>query len=87
MFAISNYFKLCYELNVIFHLQAIVFALKKVHQYANKRAWERFEKGVYWTKADYQKGHEEMIQSIENTSAEELERHKRNIEEKTKKFF
>ncbi|XP_064618862.1 uncharacterized protein LOC135482608 [Lineus longissimus] len=67
--------------------EAIVYAMRKTKHYTTKTAWERFGKGVYWTKVEHENAHLEILNAVQNTSAESLEMHRMRTEAKTKRFF
>ncbi|XP_062593067.1 uncharacterized protein LOC134254550 [Saccostrea cucullata] len=62
--------------------EAIVYALIKLKKYTRKKAWQRFEKGVYITKKERAEVHKSILESAKRISPEDVQRYEENLKDR-----
>ncbi|XP_064608645.1 uncharacterized protein LOC135472869 [Liolophura sinensis] len=62
--------------------EAIVYALISVKKYSRGRAWDMFHKGIRFTKEEYGKAHQAILEAANRISPEDKEMYESKLQEK-----
>ncbi|XP_062599392.1 uncharacterized protein LOC134260880 [Saccostrea cucullata] len=63
--------------------EAIVYAIIRLKKYTRKKAWQRFEKGVYITKKERAEVYKSrVLESAKRISPEDVQRYKENLKDR-----